>query len=223
MPIEIIKKSTRDFLAIENKKVFWIKTIIALTLLLLALGFNIYMGRYADSTIGPQVPDLLIEHLPVWNSGYLLGPVAVLFAVFIFFAAALSAPGELPFILATITLFIFVRSLFIGLTHLGPINGAVNLDYRFSVWLNYMTFRNDFFFSGHVGYPFLMFFLVNQKWLKYFCFLYSFLMAAVVLLNRNHYSIDVFAAFFIAYGIYGLSKFLLSWFKDKSLYKAQNY
>jgi hypothetical protein len=222
MPIEMIKKSMRDFLAIENKRVFWIKTTIALTLLLLALGLNIYMGRYVDSTTGPQVPDLLIEHLPVWNSGYLLGPVAVLFTFFIFFAAVFSAPSELPFILSTIALFIFVRSLFIGLTHLGPINGAVNLDYRFSVWLNYVTFRNDFFFSGHVGYPFLMFFVARHKWLKCFCFSYSILMAIVVLLNRNHYSIDVFAAFFIAYGIYGLSKFLFSWLKNKNFYSTQN-
>lgn len=222
MLIEMIKRPIKDFLAIENKKVFWIKTLIALTLLFLALGFNIYMGQYVDSTTGPQVPDLLIEHLPVWSSGYLLGPVAVLLALFIFFAVVLAAPGELPFILATIALFVFVRSSFIGLTHLGPIGGAVNLDYRFSVWLNYMTFRNDFFFSGHVGYPFLIFFVAQHKWLKYFCFLYSILMAAVVLLNRNHYSIDVFAAFFIAYGIYGLSKFLFSWLKVKNLPSAQN-
>jgi len=222
MLIETIKKPVRDFLAIGNKKVFWIKTFIALILLLLTFGFNIYIGRYVDSVAGPQVPDLLIEHLPVWNSGYLLGPVAVVIALFIFFAVVLAMPGEFPFILVTIALFIFIRSLFIGMTHLGPIDGAVNLNYSFSVWLNYITFRNDFFFSGHAGYPFLMFFVARHKWLKYFCFLYSILMAAVVLLNRNHYSIDVFAAFFIAYGIYGLSNFLFSWFKDKSLYNAQN-
>src|SRR3989339_948100 len=215
---KIIKKLIGDFLAIENKKVSFIKTFIALLLLLLALGFNIYMGRYADSVVGPQVPDLLIEHLPVWNSGLLLGPVAALLALFVFFAVALAVPQELPFILVTISLFVFVRSLFIGLTHLGPISGAINLDYRFSVWLNYITFRNDFFFSGHAGYPFLMFFLARPKWLKCFCLLNSIVMAAVVLLNRNHYSIDVFAAFFIAYGIYGLSKFLFSWFKDKNYY-----
>ena len=93
MLIETIKKPVRDFLAIGNKKVFWIKTFIALILLLLTFGFNIYIGRYVDSVAGPQVPDLLIEHLPVWNSGYLLGPVAVVITLFIFFAVPFIAYG----------------------------------------------------------------------------------------------------------------------------------
>jgi len=65
---------------------------------------------------------------------------------------------------------------------------------------------DDLFFSGHVGLTYLMALLLwDTPRLRYIYLAISIMFAAVVLLGHLHYSIDVFAAYFITYSIYILS------------------
>ena len=82
------------------------------------------------------------------------------------------------------------------LTHAGP-NPENSLLISF-------FYKNDLFFSAHTGIPFLAFLLFNKdnKWISYFFLISSFIMALTVLFMHVHYSIDVFAAYFITYSIY---------------------
>jgi len=65
------------------------------------------------------------------------------------------------------------------------------------------------FFSGHVAIKLLNYLLFYDKRVKYFFLISSITMAITVLLTHQHYSIDVFSAFFIAYGSYKIGDYFL--------------
>ena len=69
--------------------------------------------------------------------------------------------------------------------------------------------KNDFFFSGHVGASFLfaLIFWKQVTWRIVFLAI-SIIFAVSMLLAHMHYSIDIFAAPFITYGIYQMSRWL---------------
>jgi hypothetical protein len=60
----------------------------------------------------------------------------------------------------------------------------------------------DLFFSGHTATLFLIFLLTENKTLKIIFLVSTILVAAAVLIQHVHYSIDVFAAPFAAYCSY---------------------
>ena len=85
--------------------------------------------------------------------------------------------------------------------------------------IDWFTFTGDMFFSAHTGLPFLaaLLFWQNKIW-RYVFLISSLIFGATVLLGHLHYSIDVFSAFFITYGIYHLAiKFFP---KDYKLFKS---
>jgi len=64
----------------------------------------------------------------------------------------------------------------------------------------------DLFFSGHTGTLFLVFLLAENKILKTIFLILTLLVGTAVLLQHVHYSVDVFAAPFVAYGAYRIIK-----------------
>lgn len=62
----------------------------------------------------------------------------------------------------------------------------------------------DLFFSGHTATLYLLFLLADSKFLKLFLLISTILVGLSVLLQHVHYTIDVFAAPFFAYGSFKL-------------------
>ncbi|GBD87345.1 hypothetical protein BMS3Abin03_01277 [bacterium BMS3Abin03] len=62
----------------------------------------------------------------------------------------------------------------------------------------------DLFFSGHTATLFLLFLLEERKYLKVIFIISTVVVGASVLLQHVHYTIDVFAAPFFAYGSFRL-------------------
>lgn len=161
---------------------------------------------YNDSQSYISVGDLILDEIPTLNLeiSFTWGMYIILFLLF--FYPIVFRPEIVPFALKTYALLMFIRAGFILLTNIGPPEGFYydGVEVGGNVIAD-LFFRNDLFFSGHTAYPFIGFLIFRDSWMKWVFLAGSILEGFTVLLMHIHYSIDVFAAFFIAYGTYRLS------------------
>lgn len=167
--------------------------------LLFAFGMSVsyFAYEYISTTNGPVAKDFFLDNLPTLD-------VAMWFFFSIFFMGGLAIilslinPRRAPFVLICTGLFFAIRSFFLILTHLSP----PNIEYYRG-----MSTGMDLFFSGHVGYAFLLALMFwRNKFFRILFIALSIVMAALVLLGHLHYSIDVFSAYFIVYVIFIVAK-----------------
>ncbi len=158
---------------------------------------------YATEKSSSSVTDIILSNIPVFDVDgiFVYGPLIYWVIIGLYL---LSNPKRLPFSLKTIGLFLFIRSFFISLTHIGPfIPNATTTGGILGVF----TSGNDLFFSSHTGLPFLMALILwEDKYVRYFCLASSVFFGIIVLMAHLHYSIDVFAAFFITFSIFSIAK-----------------
>ncbi len=170
---------------------------------------NIYALAYSLRPTSNHVGDLVLDNIPVVDFNFIIIEVALI-AIVLGILFLLSKPRHILFTLKALALFIVIRALFISLTHVGihPENLAPGLGFFDAIYL-YLNFQTGLFFSGHTGLPFLMALIFWQMPRVRILFLaLSFIFGVAVLLAHTHYSIDVFAAPFMAYGIFKISCYL---------------
>jgi hypothetical protein len=183
----------------KQKSFSW-RFVSSITLLVLSMFVNYFANVYTTNHVSNYVSDIILDNLPVINVDFIFveGAIALwLFAIFLL----LRDPQKIPFAVKSIAVFVLIRSFFIMLTHIAlpPDHAYLDPDSTF----RYITAGNDMFFSSHTGLPYLLAlnFWRNKK-LRIFFVGASIVFAASVLLGHLHYSIDVFAAFFITYSIF---------------------
>lgn len=185
---------------------------VGLLLIALAIVIQVGAGRYSSRHALVALPesDLFLDNLPFVNLGFILVGAAIAFWIFSCVLLVLR-PRYLLFGIKAIALFIISRAIFINLTHEGiypggVVPGARNLGFGF---YHLITFQGNLFFSGHTGFAFLMALIFwDRKPLRWFFLAATAAFGAAVLLAHVHYSIDVFAAPFVVYGMYVItSKF----------------
>lgn len=189
-------------------------------LLILALVVEKFADNYVSNLNGLSVDDLILSHVPVLDiDAFII--IAILFLTVLVLFLVIIKPQYLNFTLKSLALFVIVRSFFISLTHLGVSPLEVQFDTSsvgFGLYNLLYNTRGDFFFSGHTGIPFLMFLIFwDEKIWKYIFLIFSFVLGASVLIAHIHYSIDVFAAPFMTFGIFTISKFLFKRDYDSAL------
>lgn len=170
---------------------------------------NLYELEYSLRPTSVYVGDLLLDNLPVVDLNFIIIEGA-LFAIILGALFVLSKPRYVLFTLKTVALFIIIRAIFVSLTHVGIYPG--NIDPGVGIFDGiylYLNFQTGFFFSGHTALPFLMalIFWDNLR-VRYVLVSLSCVFAVAVLLAHIHYSIDVFAAPFMAYGIFRVAQYL---------------
>ncbi|MBP9765660.1 MAG: phosphatase PAP2 family protein [Candidatus Pacebacteria bacterium] len=167
--------------------------------LLFAFGLFVTYFAYAYTTTikGPVAEDLFLSNLPTLEVSFWFF-FAIFFMGGIAIILSLLNPRRAPFILIATGIFFAVRAFFLILTHLSP----PNIQY----YAGFST-GTDLFFSGHVGYAFLLALLFwRNRFFKILFIALSIVMAGLVLLGHLHYSIDVFSAYFIVYVVFIFSK-----------------
>ena len=188
----------KEILSSKKKVSLFIAGIAAL---LSSFVVNNKVSTYVDHVQGQAVGDLLLDNIPIYDLNFIF-----FWAVLIFWVGniiyRLIFPKEFPFILVSLSLFVLVRCFFISLTHIGPPETLLVVPDE----LSYYSFDADMFFSGHVGAPFFYALLTSVKNVKWIAIIYSIIMVVIVLMSHGHYSIDIFASFFIAHS---LSVFML--------------
>ena len=184
--------------------------LLGASLFIFGLIITYYAYQYTQTYTGTVAQDILLDNLPVLNVSYLFFG-GILFMIFSTCFLSFVNPKRIPFILISSGIFFAIRGFFLILTHLAPPNieyyQYLHNDDNIKSILFTVSTGKDLFFSGHVGYAFLLALSFWQiKYLRYFFILFSILMAGVVILGHLHYSIDVFAAYFITFGVYEFSK-----------------
>ncbi len=179
-------------------------SLVGAVLFLASLIANRYASLYATAQASNSVSDLLLDNIPVVRVEWIVNEAAAFFGLCMLILI-LWQPRRIPFILKAVALFILVRAGFIIFTHLAPFPSRTYLDP--TDIFRTLTYGGDYFFSGHTGMPFLFALIYwQERWVRYFCLGAAALLSVGVVLGHLHYSIDVFAAFFITYGVFVMAQ-----------------
>ena len=180
---------------------------------------GLYALSYATRATSAHVGDLLLDNLPIVNLNLVVVEGA-LWAIALSSILVALHPRRIPFTLKALGLFIIIRAFFISLTHMGIYPGQINPGAGyFDAVYSYFNLQTGFFFSGHTALPVLMalIFWDERAW-RYTYLALSAIFAVSVLLAHVHYSIDVFAAPFMAYGIFEMTRIFFP--QDYALLRA---
>jgi len=179
---------------------------LSVCLFIIANVINHIAGTYADRIAYVSVTDLMLDILPPMDLSFIFVYGYIVILVTLFAYPLFFNVRKLHSTIGQFSLLVLIRSFFIILTHLKAPFDAVrgNLPLIYSVF----SFKNDLFFSGHTSIAFLGFLLFRKEKIGIFFLIASFAMAFIVLAMHLHYSIDVFAAFFITYGCYKIGNFV---------------
>ncbi len=188
-----------------HTKAYAISVATAVVSVLASLVLNYFAGMYATMRASNSVDDIFLDFFPTYNVTIIFVYGFLIFCTFVAILMWFDLL-KVPFVLKTIALFVLIRSIFVTLTHLAP--SAPGIDFQnLNFVLRKLMFSGDLFFSAHTGLPFLLALLYwEKKNLRYFFITASIIFAATVLLGHLHYSIDVFAAYFITYGVFRLAQ-----------------
>jgi hypothetical protein len=189
---------------------FVLHAAAGLAALIVGVGLSFWARTFVADYTSYVVPDLLLDHLPTVNVNYLFFQGAFLFILFVF-GTGVMLPEFIPFTLFSSALFFTTRSFFMIMTHLSaPVIAQysyITYEHNIQEVLFTVSSGNDLFFSAHAGYPFLLALIFwRYRNLRYFLLAVSAVASAVVILGHLHYSIDVFSAFFISYGLYVIAQ-----------------
>lgn len=116
---------------------------------------------------------------------------------------AVNYPNDLIIALQTYSLLCLVRMAMMYVVPLETPVGTIDLnDPLVFVFGTGTKITKDLFFSGHTSTLFMIFLVTHKRWLKYVYLVNTFLVGSFVILQKVHYSIDVFVAPFVAYGCF---------------------
>lgn len=194
----------------QKHKFYWLQksfvynALLSLLFLIAAIFVNQYANSYTAVHASNYATDIFLDNLPVVDVQLIFSEGAMLFLL-ILAAVLFFEPKYIPFTLKGIAVFTLVRSFSIILTHLAPPLGEIRIDP--TDYIARLSSGKDLFFSGHTGLPFMLAFIFwEQKRLRYFFFFSSAVGGLAVILGHLHYSIDVFSALFISFGIYHICR-----------------
>lgn len=165
----------------------------------LAILVNYFAVRLATKNAGPALNDIFFNYLPHLDTSFIDANGAY-FLYLLTFVLIIFYQKKANFLIRSLSVLILVRTFFINLTFLGIPEGVEQTR-------TFFTQGGDLFFSGHVALPFMVALVYwDNKILRSLYLGFTFVMATEVLLGRFHYSIDVFGALFITYGVYSFCK-----------------
>lgn len=167
--------------------------------------FKVVLREYLGALPNNPIPDRLLEAVPTFSQStyavldffatnyiYVFGGVFLLYCI-------TKIPEKIPFVLKTTFLLYFAKFIILPTTALTYPEGAIHETWD--------TIYNDLFFSGHTAFPFLLYLITRKdtKFLKYFFLFSAIAEATTVILMKIHYTIDVYAAPFVAFGVFTIA------------------
>ena len=184
-----------------QSKEFALSVLFGAVFLAVSVVLNYQAGTFAFSKMTSSVGDIILDHLPRMDVELIFIDGAIIMAIFTFLLS-LYYPKYMPAMLKNIALLYLFRAIAITLTHLGPPAEMQGLYLADSITQRFV-YGGDYFFSGHTGLPFIIALIFwDKKPLRYLYLTITVIFGFTALLGHVHYSIDVFAAPFIAHSTY---------------------
>lgn len=182
--------------------------LIALIFVVVQVTVNSLVGSYVTySIVAAQVPDLILDNFGPYDWSFSFIYVSLFLVHTLFLYPLFFDIPKLHKFMIQLSLIVVIRDFFLIFTHLQTPLDAIPV--KFPSIYNIFVYTNDSFFSGHAAFPFLGFLVFNDSKIKWLFLVGSIYMGITTLATHRHYSIDVFAAFFITYGSYKIGEKLL--------------
>jgi len=199
-----MKDNWKIFFRKENSVRLFVWTLLVLVVCVFSLSRFLI---FAESRDGAVLKDPLFD---MFSAVELNVPVFILIygsLLTCIVYLAVNHPSRLIIALQSYSLLVLVRMLMMYVTPLNPPAATIDLqDPLVFIFGTGAKITKDLFFSGHTSTLFLLFLVTANRKLKYVFLVNTFLVGLSVILQKAHYSIDVFVAPFIAYGVF---KFIL--------------
>ncbi len=191
----------------NNKKIrneFFITLILLITTLFLFTRFLIFVEGRKGVVLNDPILSLFNPINTNWIT-FALIYVSILTAIF----SLLKNPNKLTLAFQSYILLVIIRTAAMYSVPLDPPATMISLIDPFVKYFGTgIQMNKDFFFSGHTATLFLLFLVSENKKLKLIFLVCSLAVGLSVLLAHTHYTVDVIAAPFFAYGVYRIA-FLL--------------
>lgn len=193
----------KTFFKNKSSRTEFIITVIALISVMTVFAqFLLFVEQRHGVTLNDPILNLFNPIDLTWFTFSLIYLSLILFLI-----NRIKKPQTLMIALQTYGLMVLFRFIAMYLT---PFNAPQNIivlnDPFVQMFGEGDILTKDLFFSGHTGTLFLLVLLVENRTLKTFFVIATILVGSAVLLQHVHYSVDVFAAPFIAYGSYRIIK-----------------
>ena len=182
--------------------------IITVVLLIVTVyTFSRYL-LFNEARHGAILDDPLLNHFEAVN----LNPL-IFFAIYSSLLIGLVSfsfnPAQLMFAFQTYTLLVLFRMLAMYLVPLDSPVGCIDLQDPIVFMMGTgMKIVKDLFFSGHTSTAFMLFQIAKNKFLKIYFLLATIVVGASVILQKAHYTIDVYVGIIFSYASYQLIKTL---------------
>lgn len=192
-------------------EMWWIIGIATGLVALLTARISIsVMGFLVTARGGPALNDVILDRV-VRGDVVWLHLLAIVLLSSLCILLLVLYPRAAPFLLWSCALVFFLRALCLPLTEFGMYADAVRIKG------SSLTFGGDLFFSGHVAITsVLLYVLWNNVVVRCALFLLLAAIIAILIKGHLHYSIDIVAAPFFAYGACNMVRVMFPKFADFS-------
>lgn len=201
--ISELKSNWKDYFQIKQNKLFFFSVLVFTVVILLTFAQFL---QYVEQRDGFSFSDPLLK---------LFSPIDLTWPIFIMIYSGLvlaiisllKSPRILSVALLTYGLMVFFRTIGMFSLPLNPPESMIALKDPFvELFGGGKILTKDLFFSGHTATSFIFFLTSVNKKIKSAFLLLTVVMGLSVLIMHVHYTVDVFAAPFIAFTSYYIAK-----------------
>lgn len=196
----------KELAKVIKSKYFYLALIILIIGVFINTTSGIFLFNEKENL--PVMHDIILDNLPLFKAAYIYNLFSFsIFVLLVVYTIKNKKYNEIPYFIILFGIFYTIRGAFLILT---PFGNPVP-DYN-TIMEKLKMFRVGMYPSGHTGSSFLTFLLVKGKY-RYLTGILCVFVVVLLLLAKQHYSIDIFSALVFAYAIHSFGKKYLSQFK----------
>ena len=194
--------------ALSDKK-FRYSLISFLSIFAIQMAFISQFQQFLETREGVVFIDPITGSMPVFALDELTF-IAIYSAHLLAIALALLRPEKFFQLILGYLFVYFFRIIAQYLMPLDPPDGIISLHDPFLIWFSDgQVINKDLFYSGHTSTTFMIFLITDNVKAKVYIFIALLFVIFGILMQRVHYTVDVYAAFFFTFTAYRLGLYII--------------